>query len=461
MKKNSLKVKVWFYLAIFSFIILLSIWIFQIAFLGTYYEQSKSREMSSIATAVQDIYNNNYYYENLLNNLSYKKNICIEIIRDDKIVYSSGTVSNGCLFLDNDKNISNNYKINFMVSGKKKITYNITNKNFKNKTLVYGLKLDDGVYAFVGTSLQPIGATVSVLKNQFIFVTLLVLGLSFLVAYFISKKISEPIVKISKASKELAKGNYNVEFNSYDSIEEIKELSDTLSKTSKELAKTEELRRELMANVSHDLKTPLTLIKANSEMIRDITLKDEKKSKETLDIIISEVDRLNLLVEDVLELSKIQSNVIELNIEKIDLNEIIKSIIKKYQVLEKDGYEIIYNYDSKILIEADKKRMEQVIYNLINNAINYTGKDKKVYIEIENNNDNYIVKIRDTGNGIDKNDINYVWEKYYKVDKSYKRVTHGTGLGLSIVKNIFIMHKFDYGINTGKKGTTFYFKIKK
>lgn len=461
MKKNSLKVKVWLYLAIFSLIILLSVWIFQIAFLDTYYEHSKNREMSSIASEVQDVYNNNYYYENLLNDMSYKKNICIEIIKDNELVYSSGTVSNGCLFLDNDKDNSNNYKINFMISGKKRFTYNIINRNFKNKTLIYGLKLDDGVYAFVGTSLQPIGSTVSVLKNQFIFVTFLVLGLSFLVAYFISKKISEPIIKINEASKELAKGNYDVEFDSNDSIEEIKELSNTLSKTSKELAKTEELRRELLANVSHDLKTPLTLIKANSEMIRDLTLDDKKKSRETLNIIISEVDRLNLLVEDVLELSKIQSNVTELKLEKIDLNIVIKDIIEKYQILEKDGYKLIYKYNKPIIVEVDKKRIEQAIYNLINNAINYTGEDKLVFIEVENNNDNYVIKVRDTGKGIDKNDINYIWDKYYKVDKSYKRVTHGTGLGLSIVKNIFIMHKFDYGINTGKKGTTFYFKIKK
>lgn len=457
MKKNSLKVKVWLYLALFSFLILVAIWLLQIISLDTYYEYRKSSEISKVADQVVELYNNNNYQE-FLDSISYAKDVCIEILHDTELIYTSGSVDRGCLF----KSGSSNYKINFILSDEKKVRYNIINKDFKNKTLVYALKLENNNYAFISTSLQPMGYTVSVLKSQFIYVAILVLLFSFLIAYFISKRISTPIVKINKASKQLAKGNFDVNFDVGDSIEEIKELSDTLSQTSKELAKTEELRRELMANVSHDLKTPLTLIKANSEMIRDLTIRDIGKSKETLNIIISEVDRLNLLVEDILDLSKMQSNILELKKEKFNLNEVINGIIEKYKILEKkDGYKIIYNYKKDIYICADKKRIEQAIYNLINNAINYTGKDKNVYIDIEDFDDTYKVLIKDTGKGIDSKDIDYIWDKYYKVDKSYKRVSHGTGLGLSIVKNIFIMHGYKYGLDTSKKGTIFYFEINK
>ena len=142
-----------------------------------------------------------------------------------------------------------------------------------------------------------------------------------------------------------------------------------------ELSKTEELRRELLANVSHDLKTPLTLIKANAEMVKDLTYKNKDKREKNLNTIIEEVDRLNLLVEDILDLSKILSKSVEFNLEKFNLNELVKETINKFEILcEKDGYIIDYEgFD--VEINADKKKLQQTIYYLINNAINYTGED--------------------------------------------------------------------------------------
>ena len=169
-----------------------------------------------------------------------------------------------------------------------------------------------------------------------------------------------------------------------------------------------------------------------------------------------------MLVEDILNLSKIQSNADVLNIEKFNLNDMIKSIIRRFDILcDTEGYRINYNgFD--VVISADKKKMEQVIYNLINNAINYTGDNKDIFINIIDNKNSIKVEFIDTGKGINNEDIKYIWDKYYKVDKKYKRVTHGTGLGLSIVKNILILHNFNYGVDTKKDmGTKFYFEIPK
>ena len=263
-------------------------------------------------------------------------------------------------------------------------------------------------------------------------------------------------------AKEIAKGNYNITFENNE-IEEINELSKTLNYACSELIKTEDLRRELLANVSHDLKTPLTMIKAYAELIRDVTHKDEEKMNKNLNVIIEETDRLNLLVNDILELSKIQSNVAPLNIEEFDLNELIKSILKRYDIyIEKENYNIEYKEKENLLIKADKKRIEQVIYNLINNAINYTGDDKKVFVQIKNEKKHIRVEIKDTGKGIEKKELEYIWDKYYKIDKTHQRVQVGTGIGLSIVKNILISHNFNYGVESKiNKGTTFYFEIPK
>lgn len=459
MKKNSLKRKVWIMLLVFAVAILVGIWFLQILSLDIYYEFSKKSEIKGIANEVSKAYQSGDY-SNVLDEISFEKDVCIEISVDNNTFYSTDSASRGCL-INSSKEV-NQYKLNFMLSNKDNITYRVINPKFSNKTLIYGTKIEDGVYAFISTSLEPISSTVSVLKKQLVFVLIIVLILAFMISYTISKKICKPIEKITDTSKKISKGNYDVIFETNSDIEEINELEHTLNNMTIELSKTENLRRELLANVSHDLKTPLTLIKANAEMVRDLTYKNKEKRENSLNTIMDEVDRLNLLVEDILDLSKMQSNAVSLEIEQFNLNVVINSIINKFNILcEKDGYEINYE-GNDVLVFADKKKMEQVIYNLINNAINYTGKDKNIFIKLKDKEDYVRVEVIDTGKGIDTEDIEYIWDKYYKVDKKYKRVTYGTGLGLSIVKNTLELHNFKYGVDSKKGiGTTFYFEIKK
>lgn len=456
MKRNSLKNKIWIYLALFALFILGGIWFLQILSLDIYYEISKKSEIKNIASKVYEAYKNED--NDYLDSLAFEKDVCIELTKDNSIYYSTDSMSRGCLV--NDSQEINNYKLKFMRSGSNQITYKIINPKFNNKTLIHGIKIEDGIYAFISTSLEPISSTALLLKRQLILIIIIVLIIAALIAYTISKKISKPIEEITKVSKNISEGNYNIKFDTKTDINEIKELEDSLNNAAKELSKTEELRRELLANVSHDLKTPLTLIKANAEMVKDLTYKDKEKRNKNLDTIVSEVDRLNLLVEDVLDLSKMQSFNDTLNYEEFNLNEAIGSIISRFDILESQGYNINYS-GLDVVVKADKKRIEQVIYNLINNAINYTGEDKQIYINLVDNNNYVRVEVIDTGSGIDEENLKYIWDKYYKVDKKYKRVSYGTGLGLSIVKNILINHKFNYGVETSKgKGTKFYFDIK-
>ena len=283
-------------------------------------------------------------------------------------------------------------------------------------------------------------------------------------ALFISDKISKPITELSNSAKKLAKGKFDTKFETDSEIEEIKELSNALELAKNELSKTDELRKDLMANVGHDLRTPLTMIKAYAEMSRDLETQTEEKRKENMSIIIEETDRLNVLVSDILDLSKLQSKTYELKIEEFDLIELIQNIIKRYYILiDSEGYMFEFNNKQKeIIVSADKKRIEQVIYNLINNAVNYTGKNKKVYINVKENKDTVRVEIKDTGKGLEKEEIDKIWDKYYHNEKKHKRNTFGTGLGLSIVKTILETHGYKYGVNSTKgKGTTFYFEINK
>lgn len=412
--------------------------------------------MIDVSKEVISNYNKNKDYIEL-NKIAYRNNICIEIISSSEIEYASAT-SNSCILLDS-KAIKKS-KAKFITGKDKIINFTAYNYSYNDEILVYGEKLNDKTVIFISTPLRIMTSILDIIQKEFIYSSLVIIVISLIAAYFLSKKFSNPITRITEESKKMARGNYDDVLFKESSIEEINELAKTLDNTSKELAKTEMLRRELLANVSHDLKTPLTLIKANAEMVKDLTYSNKEKRDKNLDVIIKETDRLNLLVEDILDLSASQSKTMKLELKRVNLNELVKSILTRYEVLkEKKGYKIEFNSDKEYVVEADRKRLEQVIYNLINNAINYTGKNKLVTINIRGKKDKVILEVIDTGKGISKEDIAYIWDKYYKADKSYHRMTVGTGLGLSIVKNILTLHNFKYGVKTSNKGTKFYFEI--
>ena len=459
MKMNSLNVHIWKYFLLFSVIILSFLWVFQGLFLDSYYKYGKINDIKKVADVVK-IYQNSRNFSTVVNAASLDRSVCVEVIdRYYGTLYTSSFLGKGC-FTGKEKNTK--YKYDFISSQLDNRTYELINPEFNNETLVYAVKLNGGRYAFINTSVEPIDSTISLLRGQLIVITIIVLLLSFVLSYFISNLISSPIVKINKSAKRLAKGEFDVEFDIDSKISELNELSRTLNYTKDELSKTEELRRDLMANVSHDLKTPLTMIKAYAEMGRDLHKDSKKKREKDMDTIIEEVDRLTILVNDILDLSKMQSNIEKIEITEFNIIDLINDIINRYSVYsELEDYKFIFNHDQEvILIKADYKKMEQVIYNLINNAINYTGEDNTVIINVKVD-DVIRVEIIDSGKGIKEEDIPYIWDKYYKNSKKHKRNLIGTGLGLSIVKNILELHNYKYGVLSNEEGTTFYFEIKK
>lgn len=455
-KSNKISTNIWIYLSVFSLVLMIFLWIFQVLFLQLYYEAGVKNNLNKVVNKVSQ-----YKYKDInsyIENLAYQNNVCIEIVSKNEFSEYVEVASKNCQI---EGKTYDNYKIDFINKNSKSKTYELINSLYNNKTIVKAIR-QDNTYIFISSSLEVVGSTIYILGNMFIFVTIIVLILALLIGYFISKRISKPIINITEKAEMLKNGNYDIDFSNKDSIYEINKLEETLTETAQMLSQTENIRREFLANVSHDIKTPLTMIKAYAEMIRDITYKDDQKREENLNIIIEEAERLNLLVNDILELSKIQSSVVEDKKEQLDLNKLIKEILTRYDIYVEDGYSFIYKEVKDAIIYVDKKRIEQIIYNLINNAIVYTGEDKKIYIELENNKKNIVIKIRDTGKGIKQEEIKNIWKKYYKIDRSHKRDKVGSGIGLSIVKSICDANGYNYGvISEENKGSCFYIKIKK
>ena len=457
MMKNKLSTKIFMYLAIFSLFILVFLFFFQVIFIDTFYEWTKTRTIKNLSKDILVTERDTSLYDKL-DRVSYKENVCIELTNSNgENLYSSN--GNNCRLR------SKTIKRNFINSNKESKTYNLVNNFTREKSIMSATKLSNNLYIFISTSIIPLDSTINIIEQQLIVVSIVVLLLSIVVAYFISKRLSLPITKISKAAKLISKGKLKTKFETTSDIKELVDLTNALNDMKDELSKTEELQKDLMANVSHDLKTPLTMIKAYAELILDININDKEKCKNNLNIIIEEVNRLNTLVNDILNLTKVESNLEKLEKSEFDLIKLIKRIVKQHNIyVIKDGYniEFIHGNIKELVIDADKKKIEQVIYNLLNNALNYTGEDKKVIIKVEEDDKDYTIMVIDSGKGIDKKEIDHIFDRYYRSKKNHKRYVYGTGLGLSIVKNILLLHNYPYGVTSKKnKGTTFYFKIKK
>ena len=395
-----------------------------------------------------------------LEEIAYNNSVCIQytLNNGDKILYN--TLMVGCGLNKNNNQITQLMN-EALMSNKDTSNIKLINSISDTKALLSGIRVSDG-YVFIYSNLEDVDGANMVLKGQLIYITIIVIVLACFISYFLSIKITKPITNITRKAKEIGEGRYDIVFESSDVLE-IDELANTLNHMEKDLSKIDELRRDLMANVSHDLKTPLTMIRAYAEMVRDISYKDKEKMDKDLNIIIEETERLNVLVNDILDLSKMQADADTLHLEQFDLCEVIHEVMKRYDILKTtEDYDFIVTLPARAIVKADKMKIMQVIYNLVNNAINYTGDDKKVYVTLTENKKEYLFEVRDTGKGIKKEEIPYIWDKYYKSDKKHQRNVVSTGIGLSIVKEILSKHKFDYGVKSvAKRGSTFYFKIKK
>lgn len=319
--------------------------------------------------------------------------------------------------------------------------------------------MGEGAYVLVTYSLTIVHGTVKTLQIYLIIVGVIVLLGSLLVTYAFSQKLTRGLKSMSDTAVKLAEGDYTVKFTNAD-YTEMAQLSDTLNYVRDEVKKSEDFRREILANVSHDLKTPLTMIKAYASMIKEISGDNKEKREKHLQVIIDEADRLTGLVNDVLSVSKLQSNIEEINFKVFNLTELVYGIINRFGYLqESQGYNLMVDIDKDLYTRADEEKISQVIYNLLGNAANYTGKDKTVYISLKADLDGKRIKfsVRDTGNGISKEALPEIWDRYYRVKENHQRPVKGTGLGLNIVKVILQNHAFDFGVDSAiGEGSTFW-----
>lgn len=334
----------------------------------------------------------------------------------------------------------------------------------KNNHVIYNVVtciVYDGIQAKCAVYFPVSSVAASVMSVELILI-IIALGavmIAFFISYTLAQKLSSPLKEISRTAQKLAGGDYSVQFNSAQ-YAEIATLSDSLNYMKDEMKKSDDFQKELLANVSHDLKTPLTMIKAYASMIQEISGDDKEKREKHLQVIIDESDRLTGLVNDILDTSKISSGLQQLNIKVFNITELLYSVINKFSYLqETQGYSLMVDVDPNLYSSGDEEKIYQVVYNLISNAVNYTGEDKTVFISLKYEPETDLIKfaVRDTGKGIPEEELTHIWDRYYRSKDSHTRPVKGTGLGLNIVKIILQSHKFKFGVDSAEgAGSTFY-----
>lgn len=310
---------------------------------------------------------------------------------------------------------------------------------------------------------KPTSSLVS-LANSFIHISYETLALLFIAAFIVlvlfTYVVYIPIRKITKGADEYACGNFEAKIDVH-SNDEIGYLAASLNYMANELNTLEEDQKKFVSNVSHDFRSPLTSIKGYVEAMLDGTIPVEMQDK-YLNIILFETERLNKLTKSLLELNKFGSHGIMLDITDFDINNTIKTTVQTFEgtCLQKHiSFNLILTGE-QLFVSADMSKLQQVLYNLIDNAIKFSHADSAITIETTEKNEKVFVSVKDTGIGIPSDSIKKIWERFYKTDLSRGKDKKGTGLGLSIVKEIIQAHGENINcISTEGVGTEFIFTL--
>ncbi|MCM8712060.1 HAMP domain-containing histidine kinase [Clostridium sp. SYSU_GA19001] len=338
-----------------------------------------------------------------------------------------------------------------------------------------------GEVIFALSSLQPVNEAVSVIERLYLYFGIVAVFFTVILAFIYSNMIAKPLVKINKVATKMAELDFTekCEVNSEDEIgnvaaslnflsenldnalNSLKQANAKLEEDIEKERKLEKMRREFVAAVSHELKTPISLIDGYAVGLKDNIFEDKDKDY-YLDVIIDEAEKMGNLVSDMLDLSYLESGSFKLTRQEFNLTELIEQTLRKYDTLiNEKGAAFKINLIEEIKVFADWNRLEQVLTNFITNAIRHVNEGGTIYISAVDIKDTVSIEVENTGSSISEEELSRIWDKFYKIDKSRNRKLGGTGIGLSIVKNILVHHGYPYGVKNTEKGVKFYFKVPK
>ena len=458
--------------------------------LESFYLYSKTQTVRGVYDKINNYYNLNGANSNIeeeLQRIAFNNNFDIFIETDQNVmVFSTNKDFYSILdIITNSRDYSN-------VRNNDNVIYTddvmrIEKINDQNNNISYILlsgRLDNGYSLYISIPAVPIEESVDISNQALIIIGLIILIISAFIASYISKKFTRPIVELNDITNKMARLDFSKKYNLADTDDEINELgknintmSDKLESTIKQLrdnnlelekdieekSKIDDMRKQFISDVSHELKTPIALIQGYAEGLVENVNSDDESRKFYAEVILDESNKMDTLVKQLLELMKLEYGKREFNNENFDIVELINEVIRKCKVMvEEKNIKIEFDSSKKVMVNADDFYIEQVVTNYFTNAIKHAENvngEKKISIKIEEKESKVRVSVFNTGNNIPEEHLSKIWGRFYKEDSSRNRNDGGTGIGLALVKAIMNNYKNDYGVINRENGVEFYFEL--
>lgn len=423
-----------------------------------------------------------------LEKVSIKNNFDILIKTDNNIsIYSSNRDFISSL-KDRDQTIENKFgkSTDVIYTGDKMVIKKSSDRKNGLNFILMSAMLDNGYYLYIRTPITSIKESVKISNNFLYLIGGFAILMGAIVVMFISKKFTEPILELNNIAQKMSRLDFSHRYRIKDADDEINNLgksinimSDKLERTIRQLkitnielekdieekSKIDEMRKQFISDVSHELKTPIALIQGYSEGLLENVNSDEESRKFYAEVILDESNKMDKLVKQLLELMKLEYGKREFNNEKFDIVELIKEVVRRSQVMvDEQKINVEIQNEEPIYVYADEFYIEQVVTNYFTNAVKHAeeinGK-KSIIIKTKANIEKNKVRVSvyNTGNNIDEENLNRIWKRFYKIDASRNREDGGTGIGLSIVKAIMNNYGNDYGVINKENGVEFYFDL--
>ena len=470
MKTYSFRTKLWLYFIMFAAVIFSLLWILQTVGLQRFYNGMMENNIRNAARAIVSASGSDRFF-NIIDQLSFEDSLLV-YITDEKgnVYYSSDSYKPYFRQMDrfgparpgrndphrrNDppdfwggslRDLPDNYQ-EFLAKLSESETGTV--EYTADNSYIYGTRLtlgddddDDAMNAvlYVAGTLGAVGAAATIIRTQLLWVTGLSLILAFMIAWIISWRFSKPINQLTEQAKMLGEEQYEDRFQK-GFCRELDELDDSLTQSAEKLSEAREYQKELLANISHDLRTPLTMIKGYAEMVRDISWEDEEQRTADTGVIISEADRMTDLVNEILEYSRLNDKNLKITFGDVDLSALTEDIADRFEPLFRQKGGIIERaITPDCVVKGDRELLERAVFNLIDNAVRHTSdRDKRVGVTVCSQGSRVCLEVRDHGEGIAPEELPHIWEKYYT---SRQRGGQGvSGLGLAIVKQTAVLHQ--------------------
>ena len=455
-KLRSFGFRLWLYFVLFTAIIFSVLWLLQTVFLQSFYDEMIIHNTKAAAEEMIR-HSTDEDFEEWIDELSRKNSLLVYMTdQDGKLLYSSDEFTGM-----RKKNMSSDSAPSGKRNEKRGMSLRSLPEEYASfleslqasetgrveirmeNYYVFGAYIDEAdseekTVLYVGATMDAVGASVTIIRMQLLWVTLLSVLIGLVLSWFIAKRFSSPVDRLSVKARHLGEKDYEPGGKKSFCVE-LDELSETLDRTNENIAAARVFQMELLANVSHDLRTPITMIKGYAEMIRDLSWDDEEQCAKDVAVIVREADRLTALVNEIMEYSELKTENRTEEHFSLNLSLLCEQTAASFETLKKpDGILVEKEIAPDLIVSGNSGRLQRALYNLMDNAARHTGDSRRIRVSLAARDQSAVLTVTDFGPGIPPEELPYIWDRYYTT-----RMRKGkgvSGLGLAIVRQITERH---------------------